>query len=112
MMIRTLPWALFAAGGLLLVDATPALAATADLERACPDIALTLQEELQPVVRQLDRPGRVEVSFRVENERVTAVDVRGAPRRYLNPVRRALGVVRCSPAAGGHYTVNIELRNI
>ena len=87
-------------------------AASPSLERACPRIAETLQDELQHSVHSVDKPGHVQASFVVAGARIGSIAVEGGPRAYRSAVQRALGAVRCDAAAGANasYTLNIQLR--
>ncbi len=100
-------------GATLVMAASPALASGHDAVAACPRMAEHLQDELQPVVARLDKPGRLQVRFEAQGPRAGRVWVDGAPRGYHGPVRRALRSMRCEGlVAGQMYVLNIEFRDI
>lgn len=79
------------------------------LERACPDVAGRLSENLYPAWRAIDSAAQVLVDFKLDGATISDVRVSGGHGDYIGPVRRAVRAMKCTGVAANGSAVRFRI---
>jgi hypothetical protein len=78
-----------------------------DVEKACPGIALALDDSLSQAVSTYGKTGDVRVEFQMSEQRIQSVSPKGGPREYRPAIKRAVRALSCQQTAGDERFVFI-----
>ncbi len=79
------------------------------LRSACPGVDEQLQTALFKTVRDDGSAALLNVSVKLQGQRVLSVDTEGGPPRYHSAVRKALLALRCSSDGDAAQTVRFTI---